>query len=71
MGELRYEFAGSDTLVSGDTNGDRAADFTIRLTGAITLTAADLLFAAGTAVGGAHPFLAHMDYAGGHLVQLA
>ena len=44
-GELRYDISGGDTLVSGDTNGDKVADFAIVLTGAITLTAADFVFA--------------------------
>ncbi len=40
-GELRYEQSGSDTLVTGDLNGDGTADFMIALTGLYTLTAGD------------------------------
>ena len=36
-GQLRYAFSGSDTLVSGDVNGDRVADFAITLSGNIGL----------------------------------
>ena len=37
-GEVRAEVGGGATLVSGDVNGDSAADFAIRLTGSHTLT---------------------------------
>ncbi len=37
-GQLRYQFSGADTLVQGDTNGDRAADFVLVLTGNIALS---------------------------------
>jgi Ca2+-binding RTX toxin-like protein len=67
VGELRYEFAGGDTLVSGDTNGDALADFTIRLTGAVTLTDADFLLAAVPAPSVGHALSLHADFAG-HLV---
>jgi Ca2+-binding RTX toxin-like protein len=40
-GELRYEIVGSDTYVYGDTNGDSEADFTIHLTGHVTLEKGD------------------------------
>ena len=40
-GELRYEQKGSDTLVTGDIDGDKVADFTIQLTGLVTLTQSD------------------------------
>lgn len=37
-GQLRYETVGGNRLVSGDVNGDGAADFAIMLTGTGTLT---------------------------------
>ena len=37
-GELRYEKAPSDTYISGDVNGDKVADFTIRLDDRLTVT---------------------------------
>jgi Ca2+-binding RTX toxin-like protein len=40
-GELRYEATGSDTYVYGDVNGDGNADFTIHLTGHLTLDKGD------------------------------
>jgi Ca2+-binding RTX toxin-like protein len=40
-GELRGVIIGSQTVVTGDVDGDGAADFSITLTGAITLVAAD------------------------------
>ena len=40
-GEVRFTRAGDATFVSGDTNGDAKADFTIRLDGDIALVAAD------------------------------
>src|ERR1017187_3291250 len=44
-GELDYFFdsARGDTVVQGDTNGDKVADFAIDLSGNITLTASDLI----------------------------
>ena len=42
-GELRVSSGGQDTLISGDTDGDRVADFVLRLTGAHTVTEADFL----------------------------
>jgi serralysin len=44
-GELDYFFDSvrGDTVVQGDTNGDKIADFAIDLTGNIALTASDLL----------------------------
>lgn len=42
-GELRYETAGGNTYVSGDVNGDGAADFMLRLDGLHTLHAADFI----------------------------
>ena len=40
-GQLRYELIGGNTYVMGDTNGDGASDFMIRLDGALVLTGAD------------------------------
>ncbi|MFM2282456.1 MAG: hypothetical protein RLZZ444_4687, partial [Pseudomonadota bacterium] len=40
-GELRFEKANGDTFVYGDTNGDGAADFSIRLEGAFNLVRTD------------------------------
>jgi serralysin len=40
-GELRFEKAGKTTFVYGDVNGDKVADFAIKLTGAINLKADD------------------------------
>jgi Ca2+-binding RTX toxin-like protein len=42
-GELRESMAGGVTTVSGDVNGDDAADFSVTLTGSITLVAGDFL----------------------------
>jgi len=42
-GQLHYEIANGDTLVTGDTNGDRSADFMIVLDGAHTLYASDFI----------------------------
>ena len=42
-GELHESVAGGVTTVSGDVNGDGVADFSVTLTGAITLAAGDFL----------------------------
>lgn len=42
-GELRYDSASSDTYVYGDINGDRKADFAIRLDDAVTLSTGDFV----------------------------
>jgi Ca2+-binding RTX toxin-like protein len=42
-GELRYEQSGGDTYVSGDINGDRIADFMVKLDGLHTLSSSDFL----------------------------
>jgi serralysin len=42
-GELRYHREGSVTIVDGDINGDRTADFQIQLNGKIALKATDFL----------------------------
>ena len=42
-GELRYNVVDDISLISGDLNGDGAADFLIRLDGAIDLVAADFV----------------------------
>ncbi|MGO1078633.1 calcium-binding protein [Inquilinus sp. CA228] len=40
-GELHYYYSGSDTVVSGDVNGDGASDFNIVLSGHLGLVAGD------------------------------
>jgi len=40
-GQLRSVFAGPSTIVEGDVNGDRVADFQIQLTGNINLSVLD------------------------------
>lgn len=42
-GELRFDIVGNTTFVSADTDGDAHADLTIKLVGAIPLTAADFV----------------------------
>ena len=42
-GQLRWQKFSSLTLVEGDINGDRVADFQIQLTGSKNLTAADFI----------------------------
>ncbi|QNM83883.1 hypothetical protein H8M03_06090 [Sphingomonas sabuli] len=42
-GELRYQVTNGTTYVSGDTNGDGAADFMIRLDGGHTLVGGDFI----------------------------
>ena len=42
-GEMRYQQAGGDTFIEGDTNGDGIADIMIRLTGLYTLDATDIV----------------------------
>lgn len=42
-GELRYEIVEGHTFVSGDIDGDGAADFFIRLDGAVELAASDFV----------------------------
>ncbi len=42
-GQLRYETASGNTLVSGDVNGDGVADFQVQLTGMMALTGSDFL----------------------------
>jgi len=42
-GQLHYQFSGGDTLVSGDLNGDRAADFMIVLDGQQALVSTDFI----------------------------
>ena len=42
-GQLRAVRAASDTFIEADVNGDRAADFALRLDDAFTLAAADFL----------------------------
>ena len=45
-GEVRYVIIGTDTMVYGDTDGDGAADFAVRLVGNVELNSADFVFAA-------------------------
>ena len=42
-GELTYKFSGAKTIVSGDFNGDGAADFQIVLKGHIALSHGDFI----------------------------
>jgi len=42
-GELRYAVSGSKTVVYGDDDGDRVADFHIDLSGKLTLAAGDFI----------------------------
>ena len=42
-GQLHYKIANGDTLVTGDTNGDRMADFMIVVSGTHTLYASDFV----------------------------
>ncbi len=42
-GQLHYWFQGATTIVSGDTNGDKVADFEIALNGHINLAASDFV----------------------------
>ena len=42
-GQLRYSFAGTNTVVEGDVDGNGTADFEIQLTGIHTMTAADMV----------------------------
>ena len=45
-GQLRYQVVGAYTIVSGDTNGDKVADFEIGVAGNLALLSSDLLFGA-------------------------
>ena len=42
-GELHYKFAGPNTLIEGDTNGDGRADFQILLAGHVALAKGDFI----------------------------
>ncbi|ODN68996.1 calcium-binding protein [Methylobrevis pamukkalensis] len=42
-GDLRYSWSGGNTIISADTNGDRAADFQIELTGLYDLKSYDFV----------------------------
>lgn len=46
-GELRYEFAGKTTIVSGDTDGDGVGDVFVQLKGRVALDAGDFALAHG------------------------
>ena len=66
-GELRYEMSHGNTLVMGDTDGDRVADLVINLTGTVALVASVFVLANGNAfdvVGDAAP-VRDMDALGG------
>jgi hypothetical protein len=41
--ELRFEQLGTDTWISGDSDGDAVADFQIKCVGLINFTASDFL----------------------------
>ena len=43
VGQIHYLQQGGATIIEGDTNGDKVADFQIELKGQITLTAGDFL----------------------------
>jgi serralysin len=45
-GQLRYQVVGSYTVIYGDTNGDKVADFEIGFSGSHTVTSSDFLFGA-------------------------
>lgn len=45
-GQLRYQQVGAYTMVQGDVNGDRVADFELNLKGHFELTSADFVFSA-------------------------
>ena len=42
-GQLRYAVSGLNTIVTGDVNGDKAADFSVALSGVHTLAATDFV----------------------------
>lgn len=42
-GQLHYLVSGANTLIEGDFNGDKVADFQIELTGLVTLTGTDFV----------------------------
>lgn len=42
-GQLHYFYSGANTIVEGDINGDKVADFQIQLTGHLMLTAVDFV----------------------------
>lgn len=44
-GQLRYQYSGTETWVTGDRDGDRDVDLFIRLSGRVALTAADFILA--------------------------
>lgn len=49
-GELRYQSSGSETWLTGDTDGDRDADVLVRLSGQVALGARDLILTTDAAV---------------------
>ncbi len=42
-GQLRYAASGRDTLISGDVNGDKVADFSILVSGAHAFSTSDFI----------------------------
>lgn len=42
-GQLHYVASGANTLVSGDVNGDKGADFSILVSGAHTFATSDFV----------------------------
>lgn len=71
-GQLRYELGRKETLVTGDTDGDRVADFTIRIDTLFKLTFADfVLRPADAPLEGRHLFLSHPDWTANPLLHLA
>ena len=48
-GEIRYAFAGGLTFVTADLDGDRIADFGLRVTGHLALVASDFILSAPAA----------------------
>jgi Ca2+-binding RTX toxin-like protein len=45
-GQLHFQVVGSYTVISGDTNGDKVADFEIGIAGNVSLSSSDFLFGA-------------------------
>lgn len=63
-GELRAEVIGGETSVQADTNGDGAADLTIRLSGAVVLERVDFILYPSDAAGHPGVFAGSVDHAG-------
>lgn len=67
-GELRYSVNGGNTIVEGDTDGDRKADLSITLDGARTLDAASFVLTAASST--PHPLLADVPTIAGSASDL-